>query len=169
MNPIKHILSLVLLSASSVGIAQMESNTDLFNTLKEKDSILFDAAFNQCDIATLNGMFTEDFEFYHDKGGLTKGKDTFINQMKEGCSNRKQGEPQHAKRFLVAGSLKVFPLYKNGELYGAIQQGVHTFEFLNEKKAYQKGDITKYTHLWVLEEGNWKIKRELSYDHQLQQ
>ncbi|MEX0361322.1 MAG: nuclear transport factor 2 family protein [Allomuricauda sp.] len=168
MKELKHILVLMLVGVSAIGIAQADSDSALFKTLKEKDSLLFDAAFNQCDIATLNNMFTEDFEFYHDKGGFTESKETFINQIKEGCSNRKQGEPQPAKRFLVTGSLEVFPLYKNGELYGAIQHGVHTFEFLDEKKEYQKGDIAKYTHLWILEEGNWKIKRELSYDHQIQ-
>nr|WP_299389284.1 nuclear transport factor 2 family protein [Allomuricauda sp.] len=169
MNWKKNIAVLTALGISLVSMAQVEADSELFQTLKEKDSILFDAAFNTCDINTLNAMFTEDFEFYHDKGGLTTGRNTFVEQIKEGCNNRIAGEPQPAKRHLVAGSLEVFPLYKNGELYGAIQNGVHTFEFLNEKKEYQKGDIAKYTHLWILEDGSWKIKRELSYDHQLQQ
>jgi hypothetical protein len=42
---------------------------------------------------------------------------------------------------------------------------MHRFEFLNEKKQYQKGDIARFIHLWILEDGQWKIKRELSYDH----
>jgi hypothetical protein len=63
-------------------------------------------------------------------------------------------------------SLKVYPLYKDGELYGAIQEGVHRFEFLNEKQEYQKGDIAKFTHLWLRVGNDWKVKRELSFDHQ---
>ena len=69
----------------------------------------------------------------------------------------------------MPGSLEVYPLYNNGQLYGAIQHGVHTFEFLNHQGEYQKGDIAKFTHVWVLEDGTWKVRRELSYDHHLQQ
>lgn len=153
----------------SVITAQVATDSELYGTLKQKDSILFDAAFNKCDVDTMESLFTEDFEFYHDKGGLTEGREVFLSNSRVNCANRKVGEPQPAKRFLVDGSLEVFPLYKNGTLYGAIQHGVHTFEFLNEKKEYQKGDIAKFTHLWILEGDVWKIKRELSYDHQLQQ
>jgi hypothetical protein len=37
---------------------------------------------------------------------------------------------------------------------------------MNNQKEYQKGDIAKFIHVWVLENEEWKIKRELSYDHQ---
>lgn len=163
------ISSLFLLGICTAAIGQVTSVSELYGTLKQKDSILFDAAFNKCDVDTMESLFTEDFEFYHDKGGLTEGREVFLNNSRSNCANRKVGEPQPAKRFLVEGSLEVFPLYKNGTLYGAIQHGVHTFEFLNEKKEYQKGDIAKFTHLWILEGDEWRIKRELSYDHQLQQ
>jgi len=153
----------------SMGLqGQNEVESELFETLKERDSILFDAAFNNCGIDTLNNLFTEDFEFYHDKGGLTEGKKTFVSSIAEGCANRELNLPQPAKRILVPESLEVYPMYKNGELYGAIQHGIHSFEFLNENQEYQKGDIAKFTHVWILENGNWKIKRELSYNHRLQ-
>ena len=153
----------------SMGIqGQKSTESELFETLKEKDSILFDAAFNNCGIDTLNEVFTEDFEFYHDKGGLTEGKEAFVANIAEGCDNRNWDLPQPAKRILIPESLEVYPMYKNGELYGAIQHGIHSFEFLNENQEYQKGDIAKFTHVWILENGNWKIKRELSYNHRLQ-
>lgn len=148
--------------------AQMAQDSELYITLAKKDSTLFDAAFNQCDVKTLESLFTEDFEFYHDKGGLTEGREVFLSNSRANCAKKKQGEPQPAKRILIEGSLEVYPLYKNGKMYGAIQHGVHSFEFLNEQRTYQKGDIAKFTHVWVLEDGNWKIKRELSYDHRLQ-
>ncbi len=149
--------------------AQSDTENTLYTTLKAKDSILFDAAFNSCGIATLHTLFTVDFEFYHDKGGITEGRDTFVGRIADECSNRKPGTQQPAKRILVPGSLEVYPLYQNGRLYGAIQHGVHSFEFLNDSGEYQKGDIAKFTHVWILDGDEWKIKRELSYDHQLQQ
>jgi len=146
--------------------AQVDESSELYLALKEQDSILFNAAFNTCDTNTLAEIFTEDFEFYHDKGGLSEGRDTFLNPMKENCKNWNSAEPQPSKRILIKGSLKVFPLYKDGELYGAIQHGIHRFESLNKNKKYVKGDIAKFTHVWIKENNNWKVKRELSYDHQ---
>jgi len=162
-NKLAIVLSIFMVGSLS---AQIAEDSELYQTLKKKDSILFNAAFNTCDTNTLEGIFTEDFEFYHDKGGLREGRDTFLNPMKENCKKWNSEEPQPSKRILIPKSLKVFPLYKNGALYGAIQHGIHRFESLNKDKKYVKGDIAKFTHVWVKENNSWKVKRELSYDHQ---
>ena len=151
------------------GVVDLSEQSELYQTLKSKDSILFDAAFNRCDTETMGELFTEDFEFYHDKVGATFGKEEFLAPTRQSCANVDPKEPQRAKRILLEDSLEVFPLYKNGVLYGAVQHGIHRFEFLNDKNQYQRGDTAKFTHVWMLEDNNWKIKRELSYDHQLQQ
>ncbi|WP_422079543.1 nuclear transport factor 2 family protein [Ulvibacterium sp.] len=163
---VKYIIFFILFLVHTFVGAQLNQKSELFQSLKEKDSILFDAAFNQCDTETMADLFSEDFEFYHDKGGVTFGKGNFLKPMEENCAKRNPNDPQPAKRILLNDSLEVFPLYKEGELYGAIQHGVHRFEFLNENQEYQKGDIAKFTHVWILDEGTWKIKWELSYDHQ---
>ncbi|KHJ36771.1 hypothetical protein PBAC_30490 [Pedobacter glucosidilyticus] len=53
-------------------------------------------------------------------------------------------------------------MYKNGILYGAIHHGVHIF---SEKGESQKG-IAKFTNMWLLENGNWKLTTSFSFDHQ---
>ncbi|WP_127137724.1 DUF4440 domain-containing protein [Flagellimonas oceanensis] len=146
---------------------QIAKGSELYRTLKSKDSLLFDAAFNRCDVETMESLFTEDFEFYHDKGGFTDGREDFLKPTRENCEKIDPNAPQYSKRILIDGSLEVYPLKKDGEIYGAIQHGVHRFEFLNDKNEYQKGDIAKFTHVWTLVDGKWKIKRELSYDHHL--
>ncbi|NNE78423.1 MAG: nuclear transport factor 2 family protein, partial [Pricia sp.] len=143
-------------------------DTELFQLLKEKDSILFDAAFNTCNADVLENLFTPDFEFYHDKVGLTEGRERFLSPMRAKCEKRDKDAMQPSKRILVAHSLEVYPLYKEGNLYGAIQNGVHHFEFLNGQSEYQQGDIAKFSHIWIKENELWKIKRELSYDHKSQ-
>ncbi len=164
---VRHLILLIaMLLTFLLGFGQENQNSELHLLLKEKDSVLFDAAFNKCDPETMEALFTEDFEFYHDKGGVTEGRTEFIARVKEGCANRNADDPQPARRILIENSLEVFPMYNQGELYGAIQHGIHRFEFLNDRKEYQRGDTAKFTHIWILEEGNWKIKRELSYDHQ---
>ena len=145
--------------------AQVAENSELYQLLKAKDSILFRAAFDLCDTQTVANLFTEDLEFYHDKVGATMGRDDFMEAMQSNCNQRDPQAPQPAKRILVPGSLEVYPLYNRGILYGAIQHGVHRFEFLNKKGVYQKGDIARFTHVWIKSEEEWKMKRELSYDH----
>lgn len=146
--------------------AQVPEDSELYLLLKSKDSLLFDAAFNTCNIETLEKLFTEDFEFYHDKGGAVSGREAFLAPLRKGCEARTAGQPQPSKRILLADSLKVYPLYNQGNLYGAIQQGVHRFEFLNGEQEYQKGDIARFTHIWIKTGDSWKVKRELSFDHQ---
>ncbi len=162
------VYSIVALFAS-LAFGQVEANSELHLLLAQKDSLLFNAAFNTCNTNVLEEIFTEDFEFYHDKGGLTEGRDAFLNPMKENCAQRITTEMQPSKRILIANSLAVYPLYKNGELYGAIQHGIHRFESLDKDNSYQRGDIAKFTHVWVKENLVWKVKRELSYDHQYKQ
>jgi hypothetical protein len=146
--------------------AQLEESSELYQLLKAKDSVLFQAAFDLCDTQTMANLFTEDFEFYHDKVGATLGRSNFLEPMQVNCAQRDSLGPQPAKRILIPGSLEVYPLYNKGSVYGAIQHGVHRFEFLNKEGVYQKGDIARFTHIWIKSDGEWKIKRELSYDHQ---
>jgi hypothetical protein len=146
--------------------AQVSQESELFQLLKSKDSLLFNAAFDTCDPGVLAQLFTEDFEFYHDKGGVTYGREAFLAPIREDCKTRNATTPQPSRRILLEDSLKVYPLYKEGVLYGAIQEGVHRFEFLNASQEYQKGDIAKFTHLWLKIGTDWKVKRELSFDHQ---
>lgn len=167
---VRHLILLIaMLLVFFLGRSQEQESGKLYQALKEKDSILFDAAFNRCDPETMASLFTQDFEFYHDKVGATMGRDAFLAPMNQRCANWNSENPQPAKRILIDNSLEVFPLYKNGQLYGAIQHGIHRFEFLNSENLYQKGDTAKFTHVWVLEDDHWRIKRELSYDHQAHQ
>ncbi len=169
MKQFVHIFGLFafLLSFTVQVQAQEPASSELYLTLKSKDSLLFDAAFNRCDVETMETLFTEDFEFYHDKGGFTEGRSEFLKPTREDCAKRDPSAPQNSKRILIDGSLEVYPLKKDGAIYGAIQHGIHRFEFLNDKNEYQKGDVAKFTHVWMLVDGIWKIKRELSYDHHL--
>jgi hypothetical protein len=144
--------------------AQETSNSALYKTLKTKDSLLFEIGFNTCEIKQFENLVAEDFEFYHDQSGITPNKLSFIDGIRNGLCKL----PYRPRRELVKNSLEVFPLYKNGILYGAIQMGKHRF-FANEKdKPEYFTSIAKFTHIWLLENGEWKFLRGLSYDHKSQ-
>ncbi|NNF19892.1 MAG: beta-lactamase family protein, partial [Flavobacteriaceae bacterium] len=66
---------------------------------------------------------------------------------------------------LEPGSLEVFPLYDKGQLYGAIQHGIHNFFIREQGKEDRWTGIAKFTHTWLFEDQKWKLAEVLSYDH----
>lgn len=138
---------------------------ELFDEIAQHDSALFDAAFKTCDADRLGELVTEDFEFYHDKHGLsaTSGAQ-FVELFRGGCERQRQGIDFRARRELVQGSMAVYPLNN----YGAVQVGVHRFYAIAEGKQDQLTETARFTHVWKKEEdGRWRISRALSYDHRL--
>nr|WP_321247643.1 nuclear transport factor 2 family protein [uncultured Psychroserpens sp.] len=146
--------------------AQTDSYSEVYKILKANDSLIFERSFNHCELQHLDQLIPEDFEFYHDKGGLIDSKETFINGMKNGICN--PSNTTKSTRELVEGSLEVFLLKNNGKLYGALQNGIHKFfETTNGNKV--AGSIAKFSHLWILENDKWVLKRVISYDHNMQE
>ena len=139
-------------------------HTALFKLIKEKDSLLFQIGFNKIDTAQVHHLTAMDFEFYHDEHGITDTKVDFINNI-----NGIRDLPFKTWRTLVEGSMEVFPLYKENSqiLYGAIQNGIHDFYQQNKGEEARKTNTARFTHVWTIENENWKLKRVLSYDHQI--
>ncbi len=130
-------------------------------TILYKDS-LFWYAYNNCDVQNLGDFFTDDLEFYHDKGGITIGLENLAMSMKKNlCSD----ENFRLRREEVKGSVKVFPLQKSNEIYGAIISGSHLFYIVQKGKKEKLDGLARFTHLWILKDNRWKMSRILSYDH----
>jgi hypothetical protein len=139
------------------------STNSLFGGIKEMDTRLFDAIFKDCDFGRINELLTDDFEFYHDRGGLiASNRAQFLEIIRKTCERQKSGQERRSRRELV--SMDVYPL--GG--YGAIQTGVHRFFIQREKEAEEAGDIAKFTHVWKKVGDAWRIARVLSYDHKQQ-
>ena len=125
------------------------------------DSLVFQEGFNKCKLTSLEKTIAEGFEFYHDVGGIQEKANFMVNMKNNICSS-----PERKPiRRLVKGSIEVFPLYNQGELYGAIQNGDHEFWIQEpDKELYQTGEA-KFSTTWLLLEGNWVMKNVLSFDH----
>ncbi|WP_210489509.1 serine hydrolase [Rufibacter aurantiacus] len=158
------VLLLGFLSAPFIGQAQEAPNSKLYKAIMAQDSLLFNVGFNTCNIAQFESVVSNNFEFYHDKGGITPSKEAFISGFKNGLC--KSPSTYQSRRELIPGSTEVFPLYKdNHVLYGAIQTGRHRFYEKEAGKEETFASTARFTHVWQLENGAWKLIRSLSYDH----
>lgn len=159
---LRALIYLTVLLFSIVMSSQVSKDSELYKALKKNDSLIFDSAFNECKSSDLTSIISKDLEFYHDTGGITNGKEEFLRTVKQNICGNPKVRPY---RELVKGSLQVYPLAKDGVLYGAIQKGDHNF-YLKENGKTRPTVTAKFTHLWVLENKKWVLKRVLSYDHQ---
>ena len=141
--------------------SQIEKNSTLFLELKKQDSLFFERGFNNCDIAYLEKTMDENLKFYHDNGGF-QDKKLFMERTKQNICGNPNQKPI---RKVIESSLEVFPLYNNGELYGAIQTGEHQFFTCEKNKEDVLGGQAKFTSVWTKKHANWLMSDVLSYDH----
>lgn len=142
-----------------ISLSIFGQNTDLENTIRKHDSIFW-SGYNACDLSVFKRYVTEDFEFYHDKGGLTSGSDAFLKSIDENlCSKTKTWT---LRREVVKGTERIFPLNN----YGAILTGEHVFYLLENGKKEKRIETATFTHVWNYDKNVWKMSRVLSYNHQ---
>jgi ketosteroid isomerase-like protein len=124
----------------------------LFQTVAALDTALFDA-YNRCDLDKLGSMLADDLEFYHDKAGLSVGKQKFLGAIQQNICGK-------VRRDLVPGTLEVYPIQD----YGAVELGTHRFHHPGQEATEQVGEA-KFVTLWQNQAGVWKVTRAISYDH----
>jgi hypothetical protein len=127
-------------------------SNSLYQEIAHMDSVLFNA-FNSRDIEKFKTLFTEDLEFYHDKGGLTNYEHSIQSLKSTAAQNN------GLRRELVKGSLEVYPVPG----YGAMQIGTHTF--CHPENGKMDCGTFKFVHIWKRIGNEWKITRVVSYDH----
>ena len=159
----KTIFILVLIASFGIQLlhAQVDKKSELFITLKEMDSLLFERGFNECNLSFLDSIVSDNLIFYHDQSGI-QDKITFLDNIKKYICSNPNRKPI---RKLVEGSLEVYPLYDNGVLYGAIQKGEHNFYIREPEEADVLTNKAKFTSIWILKKGEWKFAEGLSYNH----
>ena len=164
MKPKNHFLPLLifLLLLMLSGLAQAQTpEQKVSQIIFHKDSLFWES-YNRCDTTNYNQFFSDDVEFYHDKGGITQGVESMGMSIKKNlCSN----SDFRIRREEVKGTVKFFPLQNNGVIYGAILSGEHLFYVLEKGKEARLDGKARFTHLWLLKDNIWKMSRILSYDH----
>lgn len=148
----------ILLLWLGITVTLNSQNENIETIIKHHDSIFW-KGFNSCDLEIMTAYVSDDLEFYHDKSGLSVGKSNFIATTKKNLCNTASN--WRLRRQVVKGSVKVFPLNN----YGAIISGEHVFYVNHGNKPEYLDGIAKFTHVWHLKNGIWKMTRVLSYDH----
>ena len=147
------LLSGALLFTCSVVRAQdgykyVPSSMELYNKIVHMDSVLFNA-YNNCDMDTQAKIFSDNLEFYHDKGGLSTSKKDVLDAIKANICGK-------VTRVLVPGSIEVYPIAG----YGAIEIGLHRFINHQENDHLSKPD--KFICVWQQKGDTWQITRVIS-------
>ncbi len=158
-----HLLIIYFCLAQFISFAQVDKNDELYKTIILKDSLLFNVGFNTCDIKQFEYLLSDKLDFYHDISGISD-KRKFLNNIKNGlCSNPTGFQ---SRRELLPESTRIYALYNDDKLYGAIQEGIHQFFERQANKPETFGSSAKFTHLWLLENNEWKLTKALSFEHQ---
>jgi ketosteroid isomerase-like protein len=126
----------------------------LFEQVASMDSKVF-AAYNRCDLDAFASFLADDVEFYHDKGGLMRGKQAVVDAVKANICGK-------TRRDVVPGTMEVHRM----DSFGALQMGSHWFCDMKLPACDGKsGGVGKYIHLWQHNGDTWKLTRVVSYDH----
>lgn len=146
------LVSLLLAPLARVSAQTAPGPDALLQTIQTLDTQLFDA-YNHCDLEKFGSLLADDLEFYHDKTGLSRGRQALV----EGIKNNICGK---VTRELVPGTLEVYPIAD----YGAVEIGVHRFHHPGHETSESIGEA-KFIHLWQRKDGAWKVTRVISFDH----
>jgi ketosteroid isomerase-like protein len=137
--------------APSSARSQSSATPDrLFQTIQSLDNKLFDA-YNHCDLTTLASLVSEDLEFYHDKTGLARGRQSFLDSIRNNICGK-------VTRELVPGTLQVYPLAH----YGAVEIGTHRFHHPGHDDDVGEA---QFITLWQKKGDAWHVTRVISFDH----
>ncbi len=159
----KNYLLIICFCLTQISVsAQVVKNSELYQTIISKDSLLFTVGFNTCDVSQFEKLTSETFEFLHDKDGVSDKK-RFLNDFKKGlCGNPNNYQ---ARRELVKESTKIYALFKERKIYGAMQEGVHHFFEKQTGQPERFGSSARFTNIWLIENNEWKLAKSYSYEH----
>ena len=133
----------------------------LVTIIAERDAALFATMFDRCDPAALADLVTDDLEFYHDRGGLTATRAAFVADYAGACEARKAPDAWRSRRELVPGTMKVYAIPG----VGAVEEASHLFYERQGDGPEKLAGRARFSMLWRLEDGRWRLARAFSIDH----
>ncbi len=124
------------------------SDKELYATIVSMDKEYFDA-YNQCDLEKQAFLYSDNLEFFHDKGGLTTSKQEVLDAISKNICGK-------VTRELVENSIEVYPIHN----YGAVEIGYH--KFYNNQEPEAIASPSKFIIVWHNDNGSWKLSKVIS-------
>ena len=124
-------------------------NLELYNTIVAMDSTFFQA-YNTCNLDKQAAIYSDNIEFYHDKGGLMTVKQDLIDGTKNNICGK-------VTREVVKGSIEVYPIKD----FGAIEMGLHKFHNKTENEG-MPSHSSKFIIFWKNTNNIWTITKVVS-------
>jgi Domain of unknown function (DUF4440) len=143
------VCTTVLKSQNTAPKYQQTVSKEFYNSIVAVDSIFFDA-YDNCKLAVMDSLISEDLEFYHDKGGLSTSKKEIMKALENNICGK-------VTRELLKGSIEVYEIKD----YGAIEMGFHGFHN-NQEKETGPTHFAKFVHIWRQVNNQWKLTRVIS-------
>ena len=152
---IKFFLFIISLLITLLALGQVKEipkykpvDLGLHQQITKMDSIYF-SAYNTCDMKTQADIYSEDLEFFHDKGGFSKSKKDILKSIEKNICDK-------VTRTLIKGSIEVYPIKD----YGAVEIGYH--KFFNKLEPDAKSTPSKFIIIWKKDNNKWKITKVIS-------
>ncbi len=159
VNKNKRITILILIFISLNGYSQesykdilateyVPIDKEIYDIIVAKDKEYF-TAYNTCDMKKQALLYSEDLEFFHDKGGLSTSKQEILTSIEKNICGK-------VTRTLIDGIIEVYPIKD----YGAIEIGYH--KFYNNQEPDAKSKPSKFIMVWKKEGEKWLISKVIS-------
>jgi len=141
---------------------QLPTGPALSEAVAAADAQFFRLFFEECDPAELAKFLTDDFEMYHDKGGVVAtSAAAFVADYAKTCAARQQPDSWRSRRELVKETLRVDPVPG----FGAIEEGDHLFFERKGNGPEKEVGRAHFAQLWKLDGAQWRLSRVFSYSH----
>lgn len=157
---------MIALAFAALALVQSAPDMDtdaaaLAGAIAREDARVFQVMFERCEPDVLADLVTEDFEFYHDRGGAMIGRDAFVDDYRRACEGRAAPDAWRSRRELTPGSMQVHPIPG----YGAVSEGAHVFHERRGDGPERLAGRARFSILWQHEDGRWRMARVFSIDH----
>jgi hypothetical protein len=134
--------------------SQAAPSDSLFKTIQTLDTQLFDA-YNHCDLEKFGSLIADDIEFYHDKTGLSRGRQALVEGSRTTSAAK---SPENSSR------------HARGLSHRQLRRGRDRHPPLPSSRTREPASVgeAKFIHLWQNQDGVWKVTRVISFDHHSQ-
>lgn len=159
MSPIAILAVLAALQTPPVALPEGAALTE---AVSASDAAFFQLFFEGCDPERLASMVTDDFEFFDDRGGrVVADGASFVALYRTQCEARLAPDAWRSRREVAPETLGIYPIHG----YGAVETGEHFFYERRGDGPEARVGRARFSQMWKLEDGRWKLARVFSYDH----